>query len=250
MKRKNKSNIKSITIIIPVYNEEKFIQATIKKVIKSDTLSLKKEIIIVDDGSLDNTVKIIKQYIQEIGKQKNRHIELIEKKKNQGKGSALKLGFLKSKGDIVLVQDADLEYSPDEYPALIKPFIENNADCVYGSRFISSKPHRILYFWNYAMNKMLTTLSNILTNLNLTDMETGCKVFKGDIIRKIAKKIQSKSFGIEPEITAYLAKIKDIRIYEIGISYHGRTYNQGKKIKWTDGLKAIWEILKYNIFIK
>ena len=232
MKRKNKSKIESITIVIPVYNEEEFIQATIKKVINSDTLSLKKEVIIVDDGSLDNTVEIIKKYIQEIGTQKSRIIKLIEKKKNQGKGSALKLGFLKSKGDIVLVQDADLEYSPDEYPFLIKPFLDHNADCVYGSRFISSKPHRILYFWNYAMNKVLTTLSNMFTNLNLTDMETGCKAFKGDIIRKIAKKIKSKGFGIEPEITAYLAKIKEIRIYEIGISYHGRTYNQGKKIKW------------------
>jgi|SRR3989344_4548345 len=233
----------TISIIIPVYNEEKYIIKTLDKVIASNTLHFEKEIIVVDDGSTDHTPSLVNTFI----KKNNKKIRLITKK-NEGKGSALKLGFLQSHGDIVIVQDADLEYNPDEYPTLITPFISHDADVVYGSRFISDKTHRILYFWHSVGNKMLTTFSNMLTNLNLTDMETGYKVFKGEIIRSIAPHLESKRFGFEPEITACIAKIKNIAIYEVGISYQGRTYDEGKKISWRDGVRAIGEIVKYNLF--
>ncbi len=236
---------KILSIIIPVYNEKNFIEKTIEKVLKADSLGLKKEIIIVDDASTDGTDKILKKLEK---KYKNKNFKVIYKKKNEGKGAALKEGFLASKGDIVLVQDADLEYNPDDYPRLLEPFLKNNADVVYGSRFISDRPHRVLYFWHYVANSLLTLLSNIFTNLNLTDMETGYKVFRGDLIRKIAPKLESKRFGFEPEITARIAKIKGLRIYEVGISYWGRTYEEGKKISWKDGVKAFWEVIKYNLF--
>src|SRR3989344_3914914 len=197
----------TISIIIPVYNEEKYIIKTLDKVIASNTLHFEKEIIVVDDGSTDHTPSLVNTFI----KKNNKKIRLITKK-NEGKGSALKLGFLQSHGDIVIVQDADLEYNPDEYPTLLTPF------------------------------------SNMLTNLNLTDMETGYKVFKGEIIRSIAPHLESKRFGFEPEITACIAKIKNIAIYEVGISYQGRTYDEGKKISWRDGVRAIGEIVKYNLF--
>lgn len=234
---------KKISIVIPVFNEEKFITKTIYKVIKANTLNMKKEIIIVNDGSTDNTKNIIKKIIRD-----KKNVTLINQVKNLGKGAALKQGFLKSTGDIVLVQDADLEYDPSDYPLLIRPFIKNDADVIYGSRFISNQPHRILFFWHYLANVLLTTLSNVFTNLNLTDMETGFKVFKGDIIRKIASNLQSKKFGFEPEITAKISKVKDIRIFEVGISYFGRTYQEGKKIIWLDGIKTIWEIIRFNLF--
>lgn len=242
--------MKKLSIVIPVYNEAKFIEKTIEKVVAANSSKLKKEIIIVDDGSQDKTLKILKR----IEKTKNKNkpglasLCVIYKKKNEGKGSALKTGFLATTGDIVLVQDADLEYNPDEYPILLEPFLKNEADVVYGSRFISNKPHRVLYFWHYVGNNFLTMLSNVFTNLNLTDMETGYKVFKGELIRKIAPKLQSKRFGFEPEITARIAKIPDIKIYEVGISYWGRTYKEGKKIGWKDGVRTIWEILKFNLF--
>jgi len=234
--------MKSISILIPVYNEEKFIQETIKKVLDANTLKLKKEIVIVDDGSKDNTPTILKK----IGK-KYQNLKIVFQKNNQGKGSALKIGLLKTTGDIVLIQDADLEYNPDDYPNLLEPFIKDQVDVVYGSRLSTSKPHRVLYFWHYVVNNFLTTLSNILTNLNLTDMETGYKVFKGELIRKIAPKLESKRFGFEPEITARISKIPNIKIFEVGISYTGRTYGEGKKIGWKDGVKALWEIIKYNL---
>lgn len=234
-----------ISIIIPVYNEEKYIKKIIEEVLKANTLSLKKEIIIVDDHSTDNTVKVIKNFLKS-----RKNIIFIKKNKNEGKGAALKTGILKSTGNIVLIQDADLEYNPEEYPLLLEPFLKNNADVTYGSRLITNRPHRVLYFWHYLANLFLTTLSNIFTNLNLTDMETGYKVFKGELIRKIAPKLESKRFGFEPEITARISKIKDIKIFEIGISYSGRTYEQGKKIGWKDGVKAIWEIIKYNVIQK
>lgn len=237
-------NKRKLSIVIPVYNEEKFITTTLKKVINANTLGFEKEIIIVDDGSTDKTVDKIRKFIKN---HKTHNIILIISKKNEGKGVALKKGFLKSSGDIVLVQDADLEYNPDDYPKLLEPFLKNEADVVYGSRFISDKPHRVLYFWHYVANLFLTLLSNAFTNLNLTDMETGYKVFKGELIRKIAPKLESKRFGFEPEITARIAKIKGIKIYEVGISYWGRTYEEGKKIGWKDGLRAVWEIVKYNL---
>lgn len=233
---------KKISIILPVYNEEKFVVKILNKVIKSNTLNLKKEIIIVNDGSTDNTKQKIDNFLKT-----NKNIIFINQKNNLGKGTSVKLGFLKSTGDIVLVQDSDLEYDPTDYPLLIKPFIKNKADVVYGSRFISNQPHRILFFWHYLANIFLTTLSNILTNLNLTDMETGFKVFNGDIIRSIAPNLQSKRFGFEPEITARIARTKEIKIYEVGISYFGRTYAEGKKIGWIDGIKAVWQIIMFNL---
>jgi len=239
--------MKTITIVMPVYNEEKFVQSAIQTVLASDTLGLKKEIIIVDDCSTDKTKAKIREEIQ---KNKKDLITLVEKKKNEGKSSAVKIGLIKSKGDIVLVQDADLEYNPEDYPVLLSPFIKQDADVVYGSRFISNRPHRVLYFWHAVMNTFLTTLSNMLTNLNLTDMETGYKVFRGSLIRSIATRLESKRFGFEPEVTARIAKVKGIKIYEVGISYQGRTYEEGKKINWIDGVLALWEIIKYNLITK
>jgi glycosyltransferase involved in cell wall biosynthesis len=242
MKLNNKKVIERISIVIPVFNEELFITDCVESVLNSNTLGLKKEIIVVDDGSDDNTPQILKNLAK-----KHKEILVHLNKENHGKGSVLKEGFLKTTGDIVLIQDADLEYNPNDYPDLIKPFIENMADVVYGSRLVTNKPHRVLYFWHYLVNKSLTTLSNMLTNLNLTDMETGYKVFKGEIIRNIAPNLESKRFGFEPEITAKISKLRGIKIFEVGISYSGRTYREGKKIGWKDGIKAIWEILKYNL---
>lgn len=238
-------NNKTISIIIPVFNEEKYIIATLNRVISSDTKGLIKEIIVVDDKSTDKTLINIKKFIN----QSKEKIILVPKKINEGKGAALKTGILASTGDIVLVQDADLEYSPDDYPTLLEPFFKQDADVVYGSRFISNKPHRVLYFWHSIGNNFLTLLSNMFTNLNLTDMEVGYKVFKGDMIRRIAKNLQSKKFGFEPEVTARIAKNKGLKIFEVGVSYSGRTYSEGKKlVAWKDGIKALYEIIRYNLF--
>lgn len=234
---------RSISIIVPVFNESKFIKKTIQEIIKADTMSLKKEIIIVDDASTDDSAKIVRQMIKRYKKE----LRLIEKKINEGKGACLKKGIRECKGDIVLIQDADLEYSPDDYPSIIEPFFHYRADVVYGSRFVSTRPRRILYFWHYFANIILTLYSNMLTNLNLTDMETGYKAFRGDLIREIASRLRSKRFGFEPEITAIISKIKNLKIYEVGITYQGRTYEEGKKITWKDGLKAFWEVTKYNL---
>ena len=241
-----KKSFSTLCIIIPVYNEEQFITTTIKRVIEADSCGLKKEIIIVDDGSTDDTKLRITNYELRIRKSKEIQCAIIYLKKNEGKGAAVRAGILKSTGDIVLIQDADLEYDPEDYPKLLKPFFKINADVVYGSRFIGGQPHRVLYFWHYIANVFLTTLSNIFTNLNITDMETGFKVFRGDVIRSIGPSLQSKRFGFEPEVTARISRIPDVKIYEVGISYWGRTYNEGKKIRWKDGVKAIWEIVKYN----
>lgn len=238
---------KKLSIIIPVYNEEKFIRTILDKILAADSLGLKKEIIVVDDGSIDKTVSNIQYSVSRI-KYKYVSIHTIFKKKNEGKGAALKAGFLRSTGDIVLIQDADLEYSPDEYPILLEPFFKYDADVVYGSRFVTHRPRRILYFWHKVANSLLTSFSNMLTNLNITDMETGYKVFRGDLIRNIAYKLESKRFGFEPEITARISKIKNLKLYEVGISYQGRTYEEGKKIGLIDGLRAFWEIIKYNFF--
>ncbi len=235
-------NYNTLSIVVPCYNEVKTIQTIISKILKADSLGLKKEIIIVDDGSTDQTRTILKKY------QSRKNFKIIFQKQNQGKGAALKTGITNSTGDIVLVQDADLEYDPEEYPILLEPIINNKADVVYGSRFLGGRPHRVLYFWHSLMNHWLTTFSNMLSGINLTDMETCYKVIRGDLIRKLASKLESQKFGFEPEITAKLAKIKDVRFYEVGISYYGRTYKEGKHINWLDGIRAIWEIIKYNLF--
>lgn len=240
--------MKILSIVIPVYNEENFIEKALLEICNSNSLDLNKEVIVVDDGSDDKTSDSIEKTIKKLKiKQRNVSFKTLFKKFNEGKGAALRDGFKISTGDIVLIQDADLEYSPTDYPILLEPFLKNDADVVYGSRFISNRPHRVLYFWHYQINLFLTMFSNMLTNLNITDMETGYKVFKGDLIRKIAPKLESKRFGFEPEITARIAKVKVLKIYEVGISYSGRTYDEGKKIGWKDGVRAIWEIIKYNL---
>lgn len=238
------TNPRTLSIVIPVYNEEKYIQKTINRVLKANSLGLKKEIIVIDDGSTDSTPKILNK---SKNKYKSERLIVVLKKKNEGKGAALKTGFSKTTGDIVLVQDADLEYNPSDYPLLLTPFLSEGADVVYGSRLVTGAPHRVLYFWHYVVNKLLTSLSNALTNLNLTDMETGFKVFRGDLIRKLAPKLKSKRFGFEPEITARIAKEEGLRIYEVGISYSGRTYEEGKKIGWIDGLRAVGELIYFNL---
>lgn len=226
-----------LSIIIPVYNEELFIKKAIYKVIKVNLSNIQKEIIIIDDGSFDNTPKIINTTVKSLKNiLKKNTIKIITNKQNLGKGASVKKGLLSSTGDIVLIQDADLEYSPEDYPILLEPFLKHGADVVFGSRFISNRPHRVFYFWHYQVNVWLTLLSNMLTNLNLTDIETGYKVIRGDLAREIAKDLKSKGFGFEPEITARLAKVKSVKFYEVGISYFGRTYQEGKKVGGKMGL--------------
>ncbi|MCC6720577.1 MAG: glycosyltransferase family 2 protein [Bacteroidia bacterium] len=236
--------ITTLSIIIPVYNEEKTIHLILNKIKEVKlTNNITKQIIITNDCSSDNTSEAIKSYIE---KNTDINIQLFEHSINQGKGAAIRTGIGKASGEIVVIQDADLEYDPNEYNDLLNPFLNANADVVYGSRFIGGNPHRILFFWHTIGNKFLTFLSNALTNLNLTDMETCYKMFKRELIQSI--EIKENRFGFEPEITAKIAKIKDVKIYEIGISYYGRTYSEGKKINWKDGFRAIWCILKYNLF--
>lgn len=241
------STNKILSVIIPVYNEESRIEKTLSAVLSADSLKYEKEIIVVDDGSTDGTHDRIANFLS--SHKNEASIECITLSKNTGKGTALKKGFLASSGDVVIVQDADLEYDPQEYSMMIEPFILHEADAVFGSRFISNRPHRILYFWHSVINQFLTKLSNMLTNLNLTDMETGFKAFRGPLIRDIAKQLTSHRFGFEPEITARLAK-RNIQLYEVGISYYGRTYKEGKKIGWKDGIKAIAAIVYFNLFVR
>ena len=233
----------TLSIVIPAYNEERTIHLILDKV-RDVTLSggLKKEIIIVNDCSSDDTEGAIKRY-QETNQMA---ISYYAHETNKGKGAALHTGIEKAKGDYIIIQDADLEYDPEEYNLLLKPILTGFADVVYGSRFIGGNPHRILFFWHSIGNKFLTRMSNIFTNLNLTDMETCYKLFKADVIQGL--ELKEKRFGFEPEVTAKIARRPNTRIYEVGISYYGRTYEEGKKIGWRDGFRAIYCILKYNIF--
>jgi glycosyltransferase involved in cell wall biosynthesis len=234
--------IKKLSILIPAYNEEATIALILNKVLEVELRDkVVKEIIIVNDCSKDKTVEKIEQFISE---NPNEDIRLFSQDKNQGKGAAINRAIQECSGDYMIVQDADLEYDPMEYNHLLKPVFMDNADVVYGSRFMGHQPHRILFFWHSLGNKFLTRLSNMMTNLNLTDMETCYKLIRTSIAKDI--KIKENRFGIEPEITAKLAKIRRIKIYEVGISYYGRTYEEGKKIGWKDGLRAIWCILKYK----
>jgi glycosyltransferase involved in cell wall biosynthesis len=225
-----------ISVVIPVYNEAPTISELIGRV---QSVDLSKEIIVVDDGSTDGTREALA-----LLEKKHDNLRVFLQQKNCGKGAALRLGFQHATGDYVLVQDADLEYDPADYPVLLKPLVEGKADVVYGSRFLTTKEHRVLFFWHSVGNRLLTLLSNMFTNLNLTDMETGYKVFRREVIQAI--KLEQNRFGFEPEVTVKIARMK-LRIYEVGISYYGRTYEEGKKIGWKDGVKALWCILKYSI---
>ncbi len=226
-----------ISVIIPVYNEVKTIKEIVKRV---QSVDLAKEIIIVDDASTDGTREALNELKEGEG------ITVLFHESNQGKGAALRTACKEVKGDIVIIQDADLEYDPQEYSKLIRPIIEGKADAVYGSRFLGG-PHRVLLFWHYVGNKLLTLFSNMFTNLNLTDMETCYKVFKTSLLKELS--IESNRFGVEPEITTKLAKLK-CRIYEVDISYSGRDYGEGKKINWKDGVAAFYWIVKYNLWSK
>jgi len=235
-----------LSIVIPAYNEAGTIHLILTKIKQTQLIGgLGKEILIVDDCSTDQTQQAVSKYRQE---NSDLIIRYSRNEVNRGKGFSLARGIREAVGDFVIVQDADLEYDPEEYNTLLKPMLYNNADVVYGSRFMGGNPHRILFFWHSIGNRFLTFLSNVATNLNLTDMETGYKLFKREIIQQIS--LKENRFGFEPEVTAKVARIKGIRIYVVGISYYGRTYEEGKKINWKDGLRAIYCIIKYNYFSK
>ncbi|MGB6042153.1 MAG: glycosyltransferase family 2 protein, partial [Pirellulales bacterium] len=225
-----------LSVVIPVYNERETIQMLIETV---QAVPLEKELIVVDDASTDGTRAILTEL-----EAKYDNLRVFFHECNQGKGAALRTGFVKASGELIIIQDADLEYDPQEYPKLIQPILDDKADVVFGSRFAGGESHRVMYFWHSLGNRFLTLLSNMLTDLNLTDMETCYKVFRRSVLEQIT--VEESRFGFEPEITAKVAKLR-CRIYEVGISYAGRTYEEGKKIGWKDGVRALWCILKYNL---
>jgi glycosyltransferase involved in cell wall biosynthesis len=226
-----------VSVVIPVFNERHTVEQLVNAVRGAEVRDI--EIIVVDDGSTDGTQQILKERISSLANQ------IIYQPRNMGKGAALRAGFAAATGDVVLVQDADLEYNPADYPALLEPILTGKADAVFGSRFMGGRPHRVLYFWHMVGNRFLTLLSNMFTNLNLTDVETCYKAFRAEVIKSLD--LREDRFGFEPEVTAKLAKA-NCRIYEVGIAYNGRTYSEGKKVNWRDGFHAIYAIVRYNLF--
>lgn len=232
---------KTLSIIVPTFNEQSTVGQIFERIMAVD-IPLKKQLVFIDDCSTDGTAEVLSSL-----KETHPSIIIVTHDTNCGKGAAIRSGLKKSDGDIVLIQDADLEYDPGLYPELLAPILEDRADVVFGSRFVGSAPHRVLYFWHYFGNRLLTLLSNMFTNLNLTDMEVGYKIFRREVLEGV--ELNENRFGFEPEITAKIAK-KDLRIYEVGIPYYGRSYDEGKKITWKDGVVALYAIVRYNLFTK